>query len=159
MPSKEKTASGLSFWSEEPSKYDYIEDPRNDSDRYFEELREKLFETPEVKIDGAGYGHGADMVKRVVPGIIANRKPRTLEFVSANMLKEPTGGYRGLHALVVRDKDNNVLLYAYGITLSSTSEEIREFVFEQFCIPLADRRRIEACAWSRLEYSVMIQLP
>ena len=150
--------TGLSFWSDEPSKYDHIEYPTNELDLEQVHLLERL-KHPDLKI-AAMNDATATMLKGILPLIVAEWSPATLEFVDyANWLYAPNERRR-LRGVIIRNDEGSVLLYAYGIGLTDAfSEEHRALIFDAFGIPNGDRQRIKNTVWSKLDYAVVIALP
>jgi hypothetical protein len=151
-------ASGLSYWSEEPSKYDHIEHPTNGYEREQARLIERL-KHPDLKINSAT-DVTVRILKGILPTIIAEWSPTTIEFVNYNGWQYSPDEKRMLRGVIIRNGEGSVLLYAYGIGLSDTMSEMhRMAIFDAFNIPKDDRKRIIDCVWTKLDYAVVITLP
>ncbi len=151
-----QSATALKFWSESPDRYSY-----GAKGSITDENRKRLTElqAAEVKIN-ASTDRTARIISGVLPNIIKLRRPRTLEFISNSYWRNKRDEIALLQGVILRDANETVLLFDFGVGLADTSSELhRSRIFDLFGIPVQERRRIQNIPLRNQPYSVVVSLP
>ena len=148
MSKPTSTTPELKFWSEEPSRYN------NPAGNPF---AEKLTR-PQIKLDQAS-DYSADVIASILPLIITRRHPKTLEFIDYRRWVGEDGDIRRLRGIILRNKHDDVLLYAYGFGLDDGHTNLVPRMFEMLDISKDDLERVKRSVWPKIDYSVVITLP
>lgn len=114
---------------------------------------------PQIKTD-VGSPYIAKVLDAMLPVLIAEKQPQTLEFVSLHSWhRSESSGARILRGVIVRNETGDVLLYSYGIGLDdSMSTECYQAFCGAFNITEEESKQLSQEAWPKLDYSVILHL-
>lgn len=155
----------ITFHLDDPTRYDYFVRPLKPStdERKLISLRESL-DRAELRI-GSKSPQNNRVLQTLLPLLILEREPVSLEFVVSPTWKYTNDEVRRLHGVIIRGKSNpetnqagTVLLYAYGIGIDSNSAESLAIIYDAFKISSDDREAIFNATWPYIRYSMVIDL-
>lgn len=146
------------FSREDPSKYDFVEDSHISKAYRQRETLVLRLSTADVKINQAS-DYSAEIVRAILPVILAEQVVKTVEFVSYNRWKKTADEVATLRGVILRDEAARVLLYVYGVGLGGSEPgNIDSFILDSLGVSNDKQEEIYDATRPLIGYSVVIEL-
>lgn len=146
------------FTSEDPARYDYVKESDVNSVRRRKENPNESLKYAEVRINMFS-DYSAELVKLILPTLVKERQPRTLEFINYRDWQKSATEKALLRGVMLRGKGGDLLLFVYGVGLIDSGRgSLPEYIFDTLGISKEDQKGIEDAAWPKLDYSVVVNL-
>lgn len=140
-----------------PKRYDY--DARAQGDISVTDILDaQRLRYPEVKLHTAT-PYDAKLLTALLPIIKSDKNPRTLEFINLTDWRKREKDHRILRGAILRDDQQNILLYVYGVRVNDRLAAASYTVLcETFAITPEETQTLKKMAQQGYDYSIILHL-